>query len=152
MCIISKVSLQYWKTGCLDVTNVTHWMYYLVLLLAISMQLVASYSIWLPSLPVYPSLLRITFALLQKPFQGNFWKCQGPSKSRFGDFKKDCYCLEIPKWQHKRVRYYKRRNLVSYFLNNPAKTYLYGPNIFQSKAFFHLSSNPQISCLRAFKY
>ena len=65
--------------------HVTHWMCSLVLLLEISLHLVARCNIWLSSLLVYPSLLRITFALLQKPFQGNFWKFQGPGKSRFGN-------------------------------------------------------------------
>ena len=50
--------------------------------------------------------------------------------------------------------------LVSYFLNNAATTYLYGlkvsenieiKDVFQSKAFFHLSRNLPKSCLREFK-
>ena len=68
--------------------------------------------------------------------------------------------MKIPKWQHKFARYYKRGKLVSYFLNNAAKTCLYGLKIsknieighfFQSRAFFHLSSNLHTSCLSAFK-
>ena len=105
-----------------------------------------------------PSLLHNTQAL-QKSCQGNFWKFQGPSKSRFGGSEKDCYFLKIPKWQHKHVRDYKRGKLVSYFLNNAAKTCLYGlkfsenidiEHVFQSKAFFLLSSNLYTSCLNAF--
>ena len=55
------------------------------------------------------------------------------------------------KWQDRLVQKYKRGKLVSYFLNNAAKTCLYGlknsenieiEHIFQSKAFFHLSGNP----------
>ena len=55
--------------------------------------------------------------------------------------------MKIPKWQHKLVRYYKQGKLVSYFLNNAAKTCIYGLKIsenieighfFQSRAFFHL--------------
>ena len=54
------------------------------------------------------------------------------------------------KWYHKLVRDCKRGKLVSYFVNNAAKTCLYGldisenieiEHVFQSKAFFHLSSN-----------
>ena len=68
--------------------------------------------------------------------------------------------MKIPKWQHELARYYKRGKLVSYFLNNPAKTCLYGLKIpenieighfFQSITFFHLSSNPHTSCLSVFK-
>ena len=105
-----------------------------------------------------PSLLRST-QVLQKPCQGNFGKFQGSGKSRSCGSEKDCYSLKIPKWQHKHVRDYKRGNLVSYFLNNAAKTCLYGlkisekidiEHVFQSKAFFHLSSNLHTSCLSAF--
>ena len=69
--------------------------------------------------------------------------------------------MKIPKWQHELARYYKRGKLVSYFLNNAAKTCLYGLKIsenieighfFQSRTFFHLSSNLHTSCLSAFKY
>ena len=64
------------------------------------------------------------------------------------------------KIQHELARYYKRGNLVSYFLNNAAKTCLYGLKIsenietghfFQSRTFFHSSSNLHTSCLSAFK-
>ena len=53
-----------------------------------------------------------------------------------------------------------RGMLVSYFLNNAAKTCSYGLKIsenieighfFQSRAFLHLSSNLHTSCLNAFK-
>ena len=33
--------------------------------------------------------------------------------------------MKIPKWQHKLARDYKREKLVSYFLKNTTKTYLY---------------------------
>ena len=68
--------------------------------------------------------------------------------------------MKIPKWQHELARYYKRGKLVSYFLNNAAKTCLYGLKIsenieiwhfFQSRTFFHLSSNLHTSFLSAFK-
>ena len=51
------------------------------------------------------------------------------------------------------------REVSSYFLNNAAKTFLYGlkiieiietERIFQYKAFFHLSSNLQTSYLSTF--
>ena len=106
-----------------------------------------------------PSLIRST-KVLQKPCQGNFGKFQGSSESRFDGCEKDRYFLKIPKWQHKLVRDYMRGKLVSYFLNNAAKTCLYGLKfsesieiepVFQSKAFFHLSSNLHPNCLSASK-
>ena len=99
-------------------------------------------------------------AVLQKPCQGNFEKFQGSGESRFGSSGKDRCFSKIPKWQHKLVRNCKRGNLVSYFLNNAAKTCLYGlkisenieiEHVFQSNAFFHLSSNLHTSCFSAFK-
>ena len=70
---------------------------------------------------------------------------------RFGGSEKGRYFLKIPKWQHKHVRDYKRGKLVSYFLNNAAKTCLYGlkisenidiEHVFQSKAIFcHISNS-----------
>ena len=114
----------------------------------------------LPSLLVFTSLLRITFAVLQKPCQGNFGKFQGSGESRFSGFKIDRYSLKIPKWHHRLVWDYKRGKLVSSFLNNAAKTSLYGlefseniqiEHVFQSKAFFHLNSNLHTSWLSAFK-
>ena len=106
------------------------------------------------------SLLR-SMQVLQKPCQGNFGKFQGSRKSRFCGIEKDFYFLKIPKWQHEHVWDYEWGKLVSYFLNNAAKTCLYGLKIlenndiehaFQSKAFFHLSSNLHTSCLSAFKH
>ena len=135
-------------------------MFLQLLILTISLQLVAS-SKCLPSLLVFTSLLRFTFAVLQKPCQGNFEKFQGSGESRFSGSEKDRYFLKIPKWQHKLVRDYKRGKLVSYFLNYAAKTCLYGlkilenieiEHVFQSKALFHLSSNLRTSCLSAFKF
>ena len=91
------------------------------------------------------SLLRITFAILQKPCQGNVGKFQGSDESIFGGSGKDRYFLKIRKWQHKFVQDYKRGKLVSYLLNNAAKRCLYGlkisenteiEHVFQSKAFF----------------
>ena len=104
------------------------------------------------------SLLRITFAVLQKPCQRNLGN-QGSGESRFGGSEKNRYVLRTPKWQHKLVRDYNRRKIVPCFLNNAAKTCLYGlkisekikiEHVFHSKAFFHLSSNLHISCLSAF--
>ena len=104
-------------------------------------------------------LSRINFAVLQKPCQGNFGKFQRSGESRFGGSVKDRYFLKIPKSQHELARYYKRGKLISYFLNNSAKTCLYGLKIsenikighfFQSRTFFHLSSNLHTSCLSAF--
>ena len=98
---------------------------------------------------------RITFAVLQKPCQGNFRKFHGSGESRLGGSEKDCYFLKILKWQHKLVWDYKREKLISYFLNNAAKTCSCGLNIsenievenfFQSEVFFHFSSDLHTSC------
>ena len=100
------------------------------------------------------------FAALQKPCQGKFRKFHKSGESRFGSSEKDCYLLKIPKWQHKLIPDYKRGKLVSCFLNNTVKTCLYGlkfseiieiEHVFQSKAFFHLSSNLHTSRFSAFK-
>ena len=56
-------------------------------------------------------------------------KFQGSGESRFGSSEKDGYFLKIPKWQHKFVQNYNQGKLVSYFLNNGAKTCLYGLKI-----------------------
>ena len=112
-------------------------------------------------LPVFTSFLRIVFADIQKPCQGNFGKFQESGESRFGSSEKDRYFLKISKWHHKLVQNYKRGKLVSNFLNDAGKTSLYGlkisenieiEHVFQSKAFLHLSSNLHISCLNAFTY
>ena len=104
--------------------------------------------------PVFTSFLRITFAVLQKPCQGNFGKFQESAESRFGGSEKYLY------FKHILVRDYKRGKLVSYFLNNAVKTCLYGlktsedieiEHFFQSKIFFHFSSNLHTSRLSAFK-
>ena len=77
-----------------------------------------------------------------KEISGNL---KDPVKVALAVLKKDRYFLKILKWQHKLVRDYKRGKLVSYFLNNVAKTCLYGlkisenidiEHVFQSKAFF----------------
>ena len=92
-----------------------------------------------------------------KEISGEFHKSDG---SRFGGSEKDRYFLKIPKWQHKLFWDCKRGKLVSYFLNNAVKKCLYGlkisenieiEHIFQSKAFFHLSSNLHTSCINACK-
>ena len=105
------------------------------------------------------SHLRITFAVLQKPCQGNFGKFQRSGESRFGGSEKDREFLKIQKWQHKLARYHKRGKLISSFLKNAAKTCLYGlkisenieRHVFQPRAFFHRSSNLHTSCFSAFK-
>ena len=108
----------------------------------------------------YTLLSRITFGVLQKPCQGNYGKFQRSGESIFGGSEKDHWSLKIPKWQHELASYYKWEKLVSYFLNNAAKTWLYGLKIsenieighfFQSRIFFHLSSNLHTSCLSAVK-
>ena len=95
-------------------------------------------------------------AVLRKPCHRNFRKFQRSGESRFGGSKKDRQFFKIPKWQHELARYHKRRKLVSYFLNNAAKTWFYELKIsenietrhfFQSRTFFHLSSNLHTICL-----
>ena len=103
---------------------------------------------------IYISLCRITLAILQKPCQGNFRKFQRSGKNSLAVLKKQRWILKISKWQHKLARYYKRGKLVSYFLNNAAKTRLYGLKIsedieigyfFQSRVFFHLTIFTQVA-------
>ena len=88
-----------------------------------------------------------TSAVLQKSCQGRFRKFQGSRKGSFCSPEKVLHFLKNFKWQHKLIRDYKRGKMVSYFLNNVAKTYLYGLQIsknieieddFQSKVFFIL--------------
>ena len=107
--------------------------------------MVASYNRCPPSLLVFTSFLHITFAVLQKPCQGNFGEFQGSAEGSFDGSKKYRYSLKILKSQHKPVWEYKGGKLVSYFVNNAAKTCLYGlkvsenieiEHVFQSKAFF----------------
>ena len=150
-----KVSLQFWKTGYLDVTKQKK-------------NICCTYHSFpyncgskLQQVPSIFTFLHITFAVLQKPCQENFRKFQEFGKSRFGSSEKDCYFFKILKWQHKLVWEYKGGKLVSYFVNNAAKTCLYelkvSENIeiehaFQSKAFFFcLSGNLYTSCFSAFK-
>ena len=103
--------------------------------------------------------LRLTLAVLQKPYQENFAKFREFGESRFGGSENDRYFLKILKWQHKLVQDYTRGTLVSYFLNSPAKTCLHELKIlenieieqmFHSIAFFHISDNLHTSCFSAF--
>ena len=57
------------------------------------------------------------------------WEFQESDESRFGGSEKDCYFLNILKWQHKLIRKYKRGKLATYFPNNAAKRCSYGLNI-----------------------
>ena len=116
-----KISLQFWKTGYLDLTKTKEkqlnhsFNMFLQLLLTISWQLLAK---CLSSLLVFASLLHNICSLTETMSR----KFQGSDHSRFGGSEKDCYFLKFPKWQHKLVWNYKRGKLVSYFLNNAAKT------------------------------
>ena len=131
-----------------------------MLLLTISLQLVASYNRGLPITSAFLHFIiaHYTFVVLEKPCQGNFEKCQEFGE-RSGGSEKYRYFLKIIKWQHKIVRDYKRGKVVSYVLNNAAKTCLYKlkisenneiDHVFQSKASFHLSGNFYTSCFNAF--
>ena len=92
--------------------------------------------------------------MLQKPCLEHFVKFQEFGKSRYDGSEKYRY-LKILKWQHKLVRHYKRGKLVSYFLNDAAKTCLYWLKIsegidIESKAFSYLSGNIHTSLFSAF--
>ena len=78
---------------------------------------------------------------------------------RFQFWKARCLNVTKTKWQHKFVWEYKRGNMISYFLNNAAKTCSYGlktsenieiKHVFQSKAFSHLSNTLRFSYLSVF--
>ena len=112
------------------------------------------------SVPVFISLLRITFVSIQKLCQGNFGKFQESSGSSFSGSEKDRQFFKISKWQHKFARDCKRGNIVYYFPNNAGKTCIYGPKIsenieiehvFQPKAYFHFSRNLNTSYFSTFK-
>ena len=111
----------------------------------ISLQLVASYSHnkCLPSLLVFlssPVLFILTHYICShtKTMSKKFRKISRSSNSRFGSSEKDPYFLKIPKWQHKLVRDYKQGKLLSYFLNNAAKTCLYGLKISENIEIEHV--------------
>ena len=134
----------------------------LVLLLSISLQLVVSYNSCFPliSACLHFIITHYAFAVLEKPYQGNFGKFQKFCKHRFGGSEKDRYFLKILKWQGKLVWSYKRGKLDSYLLKNAAKTCLYELKnsekieieyVFYSKTFFHLSRNLHTSCFSTFE-
>ena len=112
----------------------------LVLLLTISLQLVASYNKFLPviSLCLHFIVTHYTFAVLEKPCQGHFGKFQEFDEIRFDGSEKNFYFLKILKWQHKLVRDNKQGKLVSYFLNNAAKTCLYKLKIWENIEIEHI--------------
>ena len=158
-----KVSLQFWKIGYLDVTKTKRKQLYhnntIYVFFSTTCSFLATgsklYSNWLPSL-LLPLLLFSVCSLTEiMPM-----KFQGSGEYRFGLSEKDRYFLKTPKWKHKLVWENKRGKLVSYFLDNAAKTCLYGSKIsenieikhvFQPKAFFLLSNNLHTSQLSAFK-
>ena len=76
----------------------------------------------LPSLLAFTSLLRIIFAVLQKPCRGNFREI---STVRLVVLKKIVFFEDFKMAGDD----YKRGKLVSYLLDNAAKTCLYGLKI-----------------------
>ena len=74
------------------------------------------------------SLLPFTYSytLDWQSYRDHIKEIQEFCESRFGGSRKDRYFLRIIKWQHKLFRDYKRGKLVSFVLNNAAKTDLYG--------------------------
>ena len=123
-----KIPLQFWKTDYLDVTKTkknscsTYHLFNAFFSVTTSNILTTDSKLY----HVFFIFACLHSTLTQKPCQENFGKFQGSGKSRFGSSEKDWYFLKIPKWQHKLVQNYKWGKLVSYFLNNAAKTYLYG--------------------------
>ena len=74
-----------------------------------------------------------------------FRKFQEFDKSRFGGPAKDRYFLKFLTRQHKLFRDCKRGKLVSYFLNNAAKTCFYGLKISENiEIEFPIFNLPQI--------
>ena len=123
-----------------------------LVLLAVSLQLVVSYIVIDFHLCCCLCFF-FPFVVLQKSCQWNF---RDPASIGLAFLKK----IVTPKWKHKLVWENKRGKLVSYFLDNAAKTCLYGSKIsenieikhvFQPKAFFLLSNNLHTSQLSAFK-
>ena len=121
-----------WLSKC---NSSTHLICSLVLLLTISLKLVASYRMCLPFLLAFTSLWSLHLYAVRrnhvKEISGSF---KDPARVVWR-FWKRLLCL---------IRDYKREKLISYFLNNAAKIYLYGLKIsdnieieyvFQSKAF-----------------
>ena len=141
------------------VPYINHLLYFSVLLLTISLQLIArcSYQV----LSIFSCLhFNLMHYICSFTCQGTFENCEESGKSRFGCFEKYCYFFKIPKWQHELVPDDVVGKLDFYFPNNAAKICLYGLKIsgniemehcFQFKAFFHLSSNLHTCCLIAFK-
>ena len=117
----------------------------------------------LPSLSLFSLTLdfqAFTFAVLQKPCQGNFRKFKDLARVNLG-FWKRLLIFEDSKMAAWTCSVLQARKLISYFLNNAAKTCLYGLNIsenveigyfFQCRTFLHPSGNLHRSYLSAFKY
>ena len=122
-------------------------MSFLVLLLTISLKLTpTAFAFHLCLSLLHSDPFSLSQAALTETMSRKF---QGSSQSRFGGSEKYHCFLKIPKWQHNLVQDYKGRKLVSYFLNDTAKTCLYElkfpenidiDHVFQYKAFLRLSS------------
>ena len=106
--------------------HISHLICSLILLLTISVQhqaVTGAFHLCLTSLHSYALHLQSSRNHVQKILV-NFINL-----ARFGGSEKDCYFLKILKWQHKLVGDFKLGKLVFYFLNNAAKTCLYGLKI-----------------------
>ena len=148
--------------------RITHLMWSLVLLLTIFLWLVEScswlVSKYLPSLPLSSLTLHFHALDLQsyrnhvKEISGSF---KDPARVDLTVLKKIVNFWRFQNDSTNLLGMTKRGKLVSYFLNNDAKTFLYRLKIsenietghsFQSIAVFHLSSNLHTSCLITFNW
>ena len=143
--------------------HITHLMCSLVLLLTVSLELVASYSHsrGLLSLLVLLSLLHSYICKYTEIMSRKFRKISRIWREEVWRFWKRSLFFLNPKMTAKTCSGLRARKVDwSYFVNNAAKTCLYGLKIsenteiehaFQSKSFFHLSSNLHKICLSDFK-
>ena len=104
---------------------------------------------------LFSSFLHITSAVIQKPFQRNMGEFKESHESEFRVLKK---IAVFWKFQNGIIGLFR---IISYFLNNAAKTCFYGlkisgnieiEHVFQSQAVFHSSSKLYANCLSAFNW
>ena len=99
-------------------------------------------------LPVFTSFLRLqSYRNHGKEILGNF---KSLVKVALAVLKEIIIFWKFLKWYHKLVRDCKRGKLVSYFVNNAAKTCLYGLDISENIEIEHVFQSLQ-SCLSAIK-
>ena len=137
---INKISIQFWITGYLDVTEQkrnscsTYHSFnvffsittYNFITTGRQLKLASKYLPFVFSLPLH------FYALLLQSYWNQVKEISKNLKNQARVYLAYIYCYfsKIPKWQHKLVRNYKRGKLVSYFLNNAARKCLYRPQYF----------------------